>query len=85
MNIQTATELYIAFRDSLKYRDSSAKKSRVKHSIREFAKFVGVSKETEQITEEDCISFLNRRDTAVTNAWKKEHCAIKKLFEWAYL
>ena len=85
MNIQTVTELYIAFRDSLKYRDSSDKKSRIKHTIREFAKFVGVSKETELITEEDCTSFLNRRNTTVTTAWKKDHCAIKKLFEWACL
>lgn len=44
MNIQTVTELYITFRDSLKYRDSSVKKSRIKHTIREFAQFVGVSK-----------------------------------------
>ena len=85
MNIQTVTELYIAFRDSLKYRDSSDKKSRIKHTIREFAQFVGVSKETGLITEEDCTSFLNRRNTTVTNAWKKDHCAIKKLFEWACL
>lgn len=85
MNIKTVTELYIAFRDSLKYRDSSAKKSRIKHTIREFAKFVGISMETEQITEELCNSFLNRRNTTVTNAWKKEHCTLKKLFEWAYL
>lgn len=77
MNIQTVTELYIAFRDSLKYRDSSVKNSRIKHTIREFARFVGVSKKMELITEEDCTSFLNRRDTAVTNAWKKDHCAIK--------
>lgn len=85
MNIQTVTELYITFRDSLKYRDSSVKKSRIKHTIREFAQFVGVSKKTELITEEDCTSFLNRRNTTVTNAWKKDHCAIKKLFEWACL
>lgn len=85
MNTQTVTELYIAFRDSLKYRDSSAKKSRHKHTIKEFAQFVKESKEFEQITEEDCTSFLYRRGTVVTNTWRYEYYTLKKLFEWAYL
>lgn len=85
MNTQTVTELYIAFRDSLRYRDSSSKNSRIKHTIREFARFVRVSKSFDQINDEDCSSFLYRRGTSVTNAWKKEHSVLKKLFEWACL
>lgn len=85
MNVQKVTEMYIDFRDSLGYRDSSSKTSRTKHTIRTFAKFVGESKSFEQIEHEDCSSFLYRRGTDVTNAWRKEYETLKKLFEWAFV
>lgn len=85
MNVQKVTEMYIDFRDSLRYRDSSSKTSRTKHTIRTFARFVGESKSFEQVEHEDCTSFLYRRGTDVTNAWRKEYETLKKLFEWAFV
>lgn len=82
MNVQKVSELYIDFRNSLKYRDSTSKTSHTKHTIRTFAKFLGESKRFDQINQDDCASFLYRR-TEVTNAWRKEFNVLKKMFEWA--